>query len=228
MKLLIERKPRTAAGVLSSPRFFGLRTLFVLTFAFFCAPCFAQAGGASLESVAELLSKNNVTRGFFVLERTSANGKSLKSSGDFVIASDYGIIWKTAKPIKSIQVVAKDFTLTESAGGKRIKTDAEKNPLYKQMALLTSSLWKGDLAAAKDAADIKFRSEDNNWQIEMFPKDAAVQMVLEKIVVEGKTAGGQAAATKMRMFLKGGNSVCYNMSGHAFGGGLTDAEKAYF
>ncbi|MBR5097203.1 MAG: hypothetical protein IK094_08885 [Treponema sp.] len=188
---------------------------------------FAQAS-PSLEYVAEQLSKNKVTRGQFVLKRTAANGKSLKSSGDFAIASDYGIIWKTIKPIKTIQVVAKEFTLTESAGGKRIKTDAGKNPVYRQMALLTSSLWNGDLAAAQEAADIKFSSDKNNWQIEMFPKDQAVQMALEKIVVEGKAEGGQAWATKMRMLLKGGNEACYNMSGHSFAASLSESEQAYF
>lgn len=188
---------------------------------------FAQAA-PSLEDVAQLLSKNKVTRGQFTLERTAANGKSLKSSGDFAIASDYGIIWKTIKPIKTTQVVAKEFTLTESAGGKRVKTDAGKNPVYKQMALLTSSLWNGDLAAAQEAADIKFRSDKNTWQIEMFPKDQAVQMALEKIVVEGISSGENAAATKMQMFLKGGNTACYSMSGHSFAKSLSESEKAYF
>lgn len=188
---------------------------------------FAQAA-PSLEDVAQLLSKNKVTRGQFTLERTAANGKSLKSSGDFAIASDYGIIWKTIKPIKTTQVVAKEFTLTESAGGKRVKADAGKNPVYKQMALLTSSLWNGDLAAAQEAADIKFRSDKNNWQIEMFPKDQAVQMALEKIVVEGISSDENAAATKMQMFLKGGNTACYSMSGHSFAKSLSESEKAYF
>ena len=191
----------------------------------FAAPA---SGQLSLERVAELLAKNKVTRGQFELERAAANGKSLKSSGDFTIASDYGIIWKTIKPIKSTQVVAKEFTLTESAGGKRVKTDAGKNPVYKQMALLTSSLWNGDLAAAQAAADLQFWSDEKLWQIEMFPKDQSVKMALEKIVVKGKAEGGQAAAIKMQMFLKGGNSACYSMSGHSYAESLSDSEKAYF
>ncbi|MBO7122542.1 MAG: hypothetical protein J6V90_04600 [Treponema sp.] len=218
MKLMIERKPKMAALFL------------ILALAFLSAPSFAQSKGTgpSLEQVSAALAKNKVTRGLFVLERTAANGKSLKSSGEFAIASDYGIIWKTIKPIKSTQVVAKEFSLTESAGGKRVKMDADKNPVYKQMALFTSSLWKGDLAAAQYVADIKFRSDENSWQIEMFPKDQAVQMALEKIVVEGKSKDGQAWATKMQMLLKGGNAACYNMSGHSFAASLSETEQAYF
>ena len=182
----------------------------------------------SLERVAELLAKHKVTRGQFVLERMSANGKALKSSGDFVIAADYGIIWKTEKPIKAAQVVAREWTLTESAGGKRVKMDASKNPVYKQMAVLTSALWTGDLQAVQSAADLNFWSDEKSWRIEMFPKDQAIQMALEKIIVEGTCGGGTAAATKMQMFLKGGNSAAYVMSGHAFSDTLSASERAYF
>ena len=198
---------------------------FLFAIAFLALPLCAAP---SLEDVAELLSKNKVTRGQFVLERTAKGGKSLKSSGDFAIASDYGIIWKTIKPIKSVQVVAKEWTLTESAAGKRVKVDGSKNPVYKQMALLTSSLWNGDLAAAQAAADLRFWSDKESWRIEMFPKDQSVQMALEKIVVEGICSGGTAAATKMQMFLKGGNSARYNMSGHTFSDTLLADERAYF
>ena len=200
----------------------------ILLAAFFVFAGLPLCAAPSLEDVAELLSKNKVTRGQFVLERTAKGGKSLKSSGDFVIASDYGIIWKTIKPIKSVQVVAKEWTLTESAAGKRVKVDGSKNPVYKQMALLTSSLWNGDLAAAQAAADLQFWSDKESWRIEMFPKDQSVQMALEKIVVEGICSGGNASATKMQMFLKGGNSACYSMSGHSRAESLSDSEKAYF
>lgn len=231
MKLLIERKPRTAAG------FFVLKALFVFAAIFFAAESlWAQAEGAgpSLERVSAALAKNKVTRGNFVLERTAANkSRALKSSGEFVIASDYGIIWKTEKPIKSVQAAAKNFTVAETASGKRTKIDGSQNPVYLQMALLTSALWSGDLEAVQAAAEINFRSDENSWTLELFPKDQAVQMALEKIVVEGswKPAGaGQplAAATSLCLRLKGGNAACYYMSGHKYDLPLTPAELSYF
>lgn len=231
MKLLIERKPRTAAG------FFVLKALFVFAAIFFAAESlWAQAEGAgpSLERVSAALAKNKVTRGNFVLERTAANkSRALKSSGEFVIASDYGIIWKTEKPIKSVQAAAKNFTVAETASGKRTKIDGSQNPVYLQMALLTSALWSGDLEAVQAAAEINFRSDENSWTLELFPKDQAVQMALEKIVVEGSwkpAVAGQplAAATSLCLRLKGGNAACYYMSGHKYDLPLTPAELSYF
>ena len=233
MKLLLERKPRTAAGA------FVLKALFVCAAIFFAAESlWAQAEGAgpSLERVSAALAKNKVTRGNFVLERTAANkSRALKSSGEFVIASDYGIIWKTYKPIKSVQAAAKNFTVAETASGKRTKIDGSQNPVYLQMALLTSALWSGDLEAVQAAAEIKFRSDENSWALELFPKDQAVQMALEKILVEGSwkpAVAGQAqdfaAATSLCMRLKGGNAACYYMSGHKFDFSLTSAELSYF
>lgn len=218
MKPAIERKPAKAA-----------RAVIVFAIlALFCAPIFAAP---SLQDVAAALSKNKVARGNFVLERTAANGKALKSSGAFAIAADYGIIWKTEKPIKSVQAVAKDFVVTESAAGKRVKVDGSQNKVFQQTALLTSALWTGDVAAVQAAADINFKSDENSWTLELLPKDAAVQMALKKIIVAGiwrGAKGGQAAATLMEMRLKGGNSARYIMSGHSYDSAPSPDELSYF
>ena len=233
---VIERKPKKAA------RSFGSRTLLSFALlALICAPLFSQQAGRqpnesrpSLQDVAAALAKNKVARGQFVLERSAANGRVLKSSGAFTIAADYGIIWKTEKPVKSVQAVAKDFIITESAAGKRAKLDGSQNKVYLQMALLTSALWTGDLAAVQAAAAANFRSDENSWTLELLPKDAAVQMALEKIVVAGTWSPSaaqslpKAAATLMEMRLKGGNSARYLMSGHEYDSALTSAELSYF
>lgn len=217
-------------------RLLACNVFFVFALAFFCAPCFAQANGTepTLEQVSAALAKNKTIRGNFTLERTAANkSRALKSSGEFVIASDYGIIWKTEKPIKSVQAVAKDFTVTETASGKRTKIDSSQNPVYLQMALLTSALWSGDLSAVKAAADLDFKSDKDSWTVELFPKDQNVKMALEKIVVAGtwsQAGAGQtiAAATSLCMRLKGGNAACYYMSGHKYDLPLVSAERSYF
>ncbi|MBQ7620200.1 MAG: outer membrane lipoprotein carrier protein LolA [Treponema sp.] len=233
MKLLIERKPRTAAG------FFVLKALFVFAAIFFAAESlWAQSEGAgpSLEQVSAALAQNKTVRGDFALERSAANkSRVLKSSGKFVIASDYGIIWKSEKPIKSVQVVAKEFSLTEAASGRRTKIDGRQNPVYLQMALLTSALWTGNLEAVQSAASLNFVSDENSWSLELFPKDKAVQMALEKIRVAGTwsaAAGGKALSNAevnlMEMNLQGGNSARYYMSGHKYDLPLTSAELSYF
>lgn len=200
-----------------------------LLFLFLFILSFPAAAQPSLQEISSLLAKSQVTRGQFILERKSSSSKrSLKSSGEFVISSENGIIWKTLKPIKSVQVAAKDFSLTESASGKRVKIDGSKNPVYLQMALLTSALWTGDLKAVEGAADIKFLCGEGDWQLELFPKDQAIQMALEKIIVSGTYSEGQAVATEMQMKLKGGNSASYHMSGHLLGGQLSDEERKYF
>lgn len=223
----IERKPKKAVSLLRLPRFLSLQSIFLFMLIIFAQPLSGQS--FSLEQVSELLAKNPVTRGRFVLERKAAkSSRVLKSSGDFAIASDYGIIWKTTKPIKSTQVVGKDFSLTESASGKRVKMDSSENRVYLQMAILTSSLWTNNLQAVKETADIKFSCQDGAWQLELFPKDQAVKMALEKILVSGTVAKNQAAARVLTMQLKGGNTACYNMSEHFYDKNLSDSELEYF
>ena len=220
MKPVIECKPQKSA------RFFGLRQILALIVALFAAPLFAAP---SLQDVAELLAKNKVTRGQFVLERkASEGGRALRSSGDFTIAADYGIIWQTKKPVKMTQAVAKDFAVTESAGGKRTVMDGSQNGVYLQMALLTSALWTNDLEAAGAAADLNFRSSENTWTLELFPKEQALKMVLDKIVVSGTCSEGEAVATEMKMQLSGGNSASYHMSGQTYDSALNPSELSFF
>ena len=209
-----------------------LRKFFLFALIFFAAQSlWAQADGTgpSLEQVSAALARNKVTRGIFVLERTAANkSRSLKSSGTFVIAAACGIIWKTEKPIKAAQVMAKEFALTENSVGKRTRIRASENPVYLQMALLTSALWANDLAAVQGAADIDFSSEGDSWQMALFPKDAAVGAALEKIVVAGICGESQASVTKIQSFLKNGNSASYSLRGLSYGGSLTQEERSYF
>ena len=206
----------------------------VAAFFFAAHPIFGEsktdgASGASLEYVSALLAKNKITRGNFTLEKRAAGrARALKSSGDFVISASLGIVWKTQKPIKAAQVMAKDFALTESAGGKRVRIEASENPIYQQMALLTCALWTDDLDAVKGAADIEFKSDGQFWQLRLVPKDAAIQLALECIDVAGVCSGGDARVTEMKMLLKGGSSASYCMSGHSFGGELSAQELSYF
>ena len=200
-------------------------------FALAALPLFGEPalGGSSLEQVAELLAKEKVVHGIFRMEKSSAdNKKVLKSSGFFVISSDDGIIWKTVKPVKTIHVMARDFSVSMTPSGKRTKVDASENPIYLQMARLTCALWTNDLDTLKELADVDFKSGENGWQMEIFPKDATIKAALEKILVEGYCADDVAVATQMTTILKNGSRASWYMTNQIFGGGLFSEEIEWF
>ena len=200
-------------------------------FALAALPLFAEpaSDGPSLEQVAELLAKEKVVHGMFKMEKSSAASKKvLNSNGFFVISSDNGIIWKTLKPVKGIHVMARDFSVSMTPSGKRTKMDASENPIYMQMARLTCALWTNDLATLKELADVEFKSDEKGWQLEIFPKDETIKMLLDKILVAGYCVEDLAVATQITTFLKNGSRVSYYMANQVYGGGLFPEEIEWF
>lgn len=198
----------------------------ILLAAFFINAIFAQT---NLQKVSDALSKNKITRGEFSLERFSVKAnRAMKSSGNFTIAPEHGIIWFTQSPIKTTQVVTKDFMLTENSRGKRTKIQGGENKIYSQMAALTSALFSGDLSAIEQNAQPEFSCQGENWRVELFPRDASIKSMLEKISIAGKFSKESCVATEMQMIFKNGDSTFYQLRGHEFFDTLTNDEKSFF
>lgn len=202
------------------------KNFLILLAAVFTNAIFAQT---NLQQVSDALSKNKITRGEFSLERFSAKAnRALKSSGNFTIASEHGMIYFTQNPIKTTQAVTKNFMLTENARGKRTKIQGGENKIYSQMAALTSALFSGDLAAAEQNAQLDFSCQGKNWQVELFPRDASIKAMLEKITIAGTFSDETCVATEMRMVFKNGDSTLYQLREHEFFDTLTNDEKSFF
>ena len=200
-------------------------------FALAALPLFGEPslGASSLEEVVERLAREKVVHGMFRMEKSSAGSKKvLKSNGFFVISSDDGIIWKNVKPVKNMHIMARDFSVSMSYNGKKTKIDASESPIYLQMARLTCALWTNDLATLKELADVEFKSDEKGWQLEIFPKDETIKMLLDKILVAGYCVEDLAVATQITTFLKNGSRVSYYMANQVYGGGLFPEEIEWF
>lgn len=202
------------------------KNFLILSMAIFANAIFAQT---NLQEVSDALSKNKITRGEFSLERFSTKtNRAMKSSGNFTIAPEHGIIWFTKNPIKTTQAVTNNFMLTENSHGKRTKIQGSENKIYSQMAALTSALFSGDLSVIEQNAQLDFSCQGENWRVELFPRDASIKSMLEKISIAGKFSKEFCVATEMRMVFKNGDSTFYQLRGHEFFDTLTNDEKSFF
>lgn len=198
----------------------------ILTIVIFATAAFSQT---NLQEVSDALSKAKVVRGEFSLERFSQKtNRAIKSSGVFTISPAHGIIWFTQNPIKTTQVVTKNFMLTENSHGKRTKIQSDENKIYLQMAILTSALFSGDLSAIERSAHLDFSCKEENWRVEIFPNDVSIKAMLEKILIAGKFSKETCVATEMRIVSKNGDSTFYQLRGHKFFDTLTNNEKSFF
>lgn len=190
----------------------------------------AQAGPQlSAATISAALSKNAVTRGNFTLTRSSPKSKrALKSSGNYTVASRYGIIWQTTNPVETTQVVTEDFMLLKNPRGQSKKISASEMPVFKQMAVLISALWTNNLDAAAQNAEINFWADGSAWKIELIPNDAAVRSVLNKIFVTGTHSAKETFVDSIKMQQTDGSEFLYELSNHQFFDTITDDEKSLF
>ena len=64
--------------------------------------------------------------------------------------------------------------------------------------------------------------------MEIFPRDASIKAMLEKISIAGKFSKKSCVATEMQIVFKNGDSTFYQLRGHEFFDTLTNDEKSFF
>ena len=208
------------------------KIVFVLTLSLFFSMIFAE--NLRLEAICSGLAKNPVTTGDFVQIKTiNANGRQLKSSGNFII-SPYGIMWKTLKPFPSCLVVTEISMIQTSANGKESVMSAEDNQIFKNIAATLRSVFAGDSRELKNHFIVEFDESDlgqnvlGNWKIILTPKDSTIAMVMKTLELTGSQDSDFVLLNSLEMQETSNNKICYEFSNQKYSKELTDDEKSYF
>lgn len=147
--------------------------------------------------------------------------KPFKSSGEFFIASGYGICWFTKTPKESITVMGeKNIYQILPNGEKRIISDSS-DALFSQIAEIMKSIFSHDEKVIKDYFD---ESEDENGIKIYIPKSGDLKKVLNKIELEMSDKG---YIERIKIFNRNGYTE-YTMNILYAGNEITDNEKKYF
>lgn len=149
------------------------------------------------------------------------NKKSFESSGDFFVASGYGICWFTKEPKESITVMGeKNISIILPNGEKKILSDSN-NAMFSQIANTIKSIFTYDEKAINDLFD---KSEDENKNIIYTPKNDDLKKILNKIEIEISEKG---YIERIKIYNKNGYTE-YIMNVLYAGNEITDNEKKYF
>lgn len=149
------------------------------------------------------------------------NKKSFESSGDFFVASGYGICWFTKEPKESITVMGeKNISIILPNGEKKILSDSN-NAMFSQIADTIKSIFTYDEKAINDSFD---KSEDENENIIYTPKNDDLKKILNKIEIEISKKG---YIERIKIYNKNGYTE-YIMNVLYAGNEITDNEKKYF
>ena len=149
------------------------------------------------------------------------NQKSFESSGEFFIASEYGICWFTKKPKESITVMGeKNISMILPNGEKKILSDSS-NATFSKIANIIKSIFTYDEKAINDSFD---KTEDENKNIIYTPKNDDLKKILNKIEIEISEKG---YIERIKIYNKNGYTE-YIMNVLYAGNEITDNEKKYF
>ena len=149
------------------------------------------------------------------------NKKSFESSGDFFVASGYGICWFTKEPKESITVMGeKNISMILPNGEKKILSDSN-NAMFSQIANTIKSIFTYDEKAINYSFD---KNEDKNKNIIYTPKNDDLKKILNKIEIEISEKG---YIERIKIYNKNGYTE-YIMNILYAGNEITDNEKKYF
>lgn len=141
------------------------------------------------ERVKKRLSDAAVQRGDFEQRKTVKGFKHpLLSRGDFLIARDRGVVWRTREPFASTLVVTRDKLTSRGADGVATTAmDARSEPGLRAVNQLLFALLAADVGTLAQRFRIEGQVPDSGvWQLTLTPRDATLLAWLQKVELQGE------------------------------------------
>lgn len=165
------------------------RRAFCVVAAAAALPPHARADNAPLlREVRQRLAVDLVVRGAFEQRKTIQGFRNpLLSSGDFVVARQRGVVWRTREPFPSTLVVTRDRVLARQADGSIGRSmNASEEPALRAI----SETLFGVMAAELAMLEQRFRIEGElagreGWKLVLLPRDAMLARWVQRIDLEG-------------------------------------------
>ena len=200
---------------------------------FFCLPVWAEdifnhplgpQTMTAFEMTSMRLSEHPIVKGNFEQEKVlSRFGRSLRSSGDFVIASEQGMVWDTIRPFPSTLVLGQDYFVQSRPGGQRTVLSAAGNETFLGMAEVLSAVFSGNIRGLLENFEIFFSGSPSAWELGLIPFNRAIAAIASRIVMKG-----DSAIRSIVVHEQNGDSIVYVLSNHNYPSELSINERAFF
>lgn len=184
---------------------------------------------ADLKSVCDGLSKTPITKGDFTQIKTiNAKGRTLKSSGKFIISLE-GIMWKTLKPFPSNLIVTENAMIQIAADGKKNVMSASDNQIFQDISKTLRSVFAGDSKELENNFKVAFENKENGlWSVVLTPKDSTIAAVMRTLELSGSSTNTQVTLLSLELQETSNNKIRYEFSNQIYPKELTTDEKAFF
>jgi outer membrane lipoprotein-sorting protein len=180
---------------------------------------------ALLERVRQHLADAPVQRGEFEQRKTVRGFKHpLVSRGDYLVARERGIVWRTREPFASTLVVTRERLLARQADGSvTTRLEARDEPALRAINETLFALMTTDFRVLMERFRIEGVMQGENWRLTLTPRDAALTNWITGIDIEGDRYLRQVTLREAQ-----GDSSVLRFSAPSVSQSLTPEEEARF
>lgn len=154
-----------------------------------CALLMAVLTGHAADLLADLrsrLSQPAVLRGEFEQSKQVAGfKKALTSKGDFLVARERGVVWRTREPFAGVLKLTPNEIVATQGGELSFRLTASAEPTVRVINGLMFSLLNGDMTALSEQFSMDGKTEAKTWSLTLTPKQAAFAKILKRIELSG-------------------------------------------
>ena len=170
------------------------------------------------------LAEHPFIRGNFEQEKTLTRlNRSLKSSGNFIIAAETGMVWDTVKPFPSTLTLGKDYLIQSRPGGQKNVLSAQGNETFLSMAEVLSAVFSGNSQRLLVNFTVHFSGSGAGWELGLLPLDKAIASFAARIIMKGNSA-----INTIVIYEQNGDSITYILLNHNYPAELSAHEKSFF
>ena len=161
-----------------------------------------------LNRIAAQLDKHAVVRADFTQSKQiSGLKRPLQTSGQFVFARQYGVLWQIEQPYKVSYVLSEDKVVEIAADGSRKERLAKDLPGLAQVGRVFRAMLGANTTALREYFDIQAKGDAANWSLALTPRQAQMAQFIEQLDINGgafvgairiQEKGGDATQIKFR------------------------------
>ncbi len=145
----------------------------------------AQLKETILARPAAELSAARVLAGKFV-QRRYLHGldRPLVSNGDFILAREQGVLWRTVSPFPSEFVLSRTGMIIRD-GASATQVSSAERPALRAALEMFFALFALDVARLTDSFELYGEGQGDHWRVGLRPRQSGLAQVFEQAVISG-------------------------------------------
>jgi len=152
------------------------------------AALLAAASGSSelAVTIRSRLGRPEVVRGEFEQKKyIQALAKPLVSRGDFLVARERGVLWRTRIPFAQTVRLTRAGIVLEQGGETSVRLSAEREPAVRAATGVLFALWAGDFDRLREHFELSGQVEREGWSVVLRPIGAMPAQLFQSVRMEG-------------------------------------------